>query len=840
MARLCAVANGNNTSASTWAVIDPTSYLEAETNSYAVQTSYPASSTMGQFTPGAITVDAMAVRIVQRQNTVGTYSMELYNHTDAVSVVEVTINMSDVQDATSSSINDGGWLLLKFSPVTLIAGKAYVLRHKTSSTNQLTIFNGGSASTITRFLRTTTTQAPVAGDDRFVMGEWTGAGSMTTRTVTLDDTTNTDYGSGSTSAVTPALSISNGGIVLGGTTASTNYIQKISGHVIVYNGGIFRIGTSGSRMPTTSSFTINMDCVANGDFGIVARRKGEFTCYGESKQRWTLLTADKASTATVITVTSTSGWKAGDSLLFGSTSTTASQAEIKTIASVDSSTQVTLSAGLTNAHTGTGDLQGECCSLTSNITINGVSGSVGTYVTAANSSNVVLDNITMQFFGGAGSGKRGVESQHNTSGINGLTVNSCALRDFSNAGATVGSTATNSSLYTITNNVLINSSNVSGHISVLSGVTSSVFDISSNVIMNSANTGVGFNTSNVTVNGTTQTVNNNRISGFTTGITLSGSLSQDGLQYLSGNIVHTCGTGYSSTGTQNKTFNSCTFIYCTNGISTSHNGKTVFNSCNFYGNTTTGIIVAMIQNAPIGRLEFNNCNLRGTTSTNQPSGLNVNVGDILTDITFNSCNFGNTVAHTTADIILASMQQTKMIFNNCNLASTTEITANPWTFIEDYYIGFQRKDTTAGGHTTYIKQGVVTPDTTIYRTASPSLRITPKSATTGVVTTKLFSWQAPINSGQTCTPVVYVRESESGDGATYNGNRVKLYVKANYNLGITSDTLLATATSASDGAWEALTGTTASVTDAGVLEFYVVLDGTAGWVNLEDFSATTA
>jgi hypothetical protein len=78
---------------------------------------------------------------------------------------------------------------------------------------------------------------------------------MTTRTVTLNDTTSVDYGSANTSVVTPALSIGKGGIVQAGTSASTTYIQKISGNVVIYNGGALRLGTSGTRMPTTSSFT---------------------------------------------------------------------------------------------------------------------------------------------------------------------------------------------------------------------------------------------------------------------------------------------------------------------------------------------------------------------------------------------------------------------------------------------------------------------------------------------------------------------------------------------------------------------------------------------------------
>jgi len=82
---------------------------------------------------------------------------------------------------------------------------------------------------------------------------------------------------------------------------------------------------------------------------------------------------------------------------------------------------------------------------------------------------------------------------------------------------------------------------------------------------------------------------------------------------------------------------------------------------------------------------------------------------------------------------------------------------------------------------------------------------------------------------------VYVYE----DG-TYNGNRARLIVKRNTALGITADTVLDTATVASDLAWEGLTGTTVAVTDNGTLEFTVYLDGTAGNLYVGSFSATVA
>jgi len=199
-------------------------------------------------------------------------------------------------------------MFFKFSaPVTLLGATAYVVRFKTSASGQCSIFTGGGLSTATRFLRTTTTQAPVAGDDRFIMGEWTAAATMTTRAVTANDTITIDYGSASTSLVTPALSISNGGTYEVPTSASTAYIQKISGNVVVYSGGTLKVGSSGSRMPSTSSLTWTMDCASNVDFGIRIKAYGTFSAYGESKQRITTLTSNVSAAGTTIPVTSTTG-----------------------------------------------------------------------------------------------------------------------------------------------------------------------------------------------------------------------------------------------------------------------------------------------------------------------------------------------------------------------------------------------------------------------------------------------------------------------------------------------------------------------------------------------------
>lgn len=838
MARLMAVADGNNTSAATWALIDSTSYHESESNNVTITTAYTG-TVWTTFTPGAITIDGMAIRIAQRLGTTGTLSVELYNSTGAASVAgtEVTVNMTDVIDCNGNL--DGGWMFFKFSaPVTLLAATAYQLRVKTSSSGQLITYGSTSANN-SRLLRTTTTQAPTTGDDRFIMGEWTAAGTMTTRTVIPNDTVLVDYGSGSTSQVTPALSISNGGSysLLSPSTATT-YIQKLSGNLVVYNRGSIEIGQSGSRMPTNSSFTWTFDCVANVDFGNDARRKSIEKMYGESKTRWTSLTADLTAGTTVIPVVSTAGWKVGDTLVFTATGTTATQGETKTILTVDSSTQVTLSAGLTNAHTGTGDVIGKVGNLTSNVRIVGTSTTVGTFICFRESSLGVLDNVEVQFCGSATSNKRGVECQHTNTSTNSCTLESCAFANLTNATATIGNVQAAGNNYIITNCVVTSNSSGVGLTATGGSTGTKNFDISGNLITGQ---GTALTTGMIVslVTNATGTCEDNVIAGCTTGVSIGTAIVINSVTTISNFIIHSSSTGITATTSQNKTINTTNVTCCSSGLALT-GGIAILNTCNFVGNSTGGYVPTVTSTAMSSSTTFNSCTFRGRTGFNQPSGVVFN--SVYTSpirLTFNSCTFGATVAHTTADVTITTLQGTNIIFNNCTFSSTTEFSTTTYTFLnEDASFQIQRKD---GGtdNVMYIKQGIITSDTSIYRTASPSLRITPKSASIPC-TTKLAPFRVYVNSGQTCTPTVYVRESLVGDGTDYNGSRVKLYVKADVNLGITSDTLLDTATIASEGAFEALTGTTSAVSADGVLEFYLVVDGTTGWINVDDFTAVNA
>jgi hypothetical protein len=168
------------------------------------------------------------------------------------------------------------------------------------------------------------------------------------------------------------------------------------------------------------------------------------------------------------------------------------------------------------------------------------------------------------------------------------------------------------------------------------------------------------------------------------------------------------------------------------------------------------------------------------------------------------------------------------LFNPTTLELFGQINMAQYSFISS-----QKHDKTAGLHKTWKRQGTLTIETTTTQAGGHGLKMTPINASEKLESSGVNGgFKVYVASGQTCTPTVYVYE----DGS-YNGARARLIVKRNDALGISADVVLDTATAASDAAWEALTGTTAAVTDDGVLEFVVDCNGTAGNLYVDTFSA---
>ena len=225
MAVLKSIATGNFLTASTWGLVDATSYLNAETLTKTLNTNYSNARSVA-FTPGAIVVDGIAVKLQVRTTTVGTMSVHLALNSTHVEVAGTLVTINNADLPVCDGFGEGGWQFFKFaSPVTLSAATAYEVEAKVSSANSAAIWTDATSGNVARALVTTTTQAPAAGDDLIICGEYTGAGTSNSLTVTMDALASsiTDYGSASTSLITPSLAICNKGTLTYGTTASTNY-----------------------------------------------------------------------------------------------------------------------------------------------------------------------------------------------------------------------------------------------------------------------------------------------------------------------------------------------------------------------------------------------------------------------------------------------------------------------------------------------------------------------------------------------------------------------------------------------------------------------------------------
>jgi hypothetical protein len=243
----------------------------------------------------------------------GTLKVDLQK--GGVSQASVTVNKTDLQDSTS--VVWGPTLFKLTSTATGDGGSNWTIVLTTTGTGTLT-FNiaSATASNFTRALRTTTAANPAAGDDLYVTGELTGAGTHTSRTVTMDSTATTVYGNGAVNSTTVSggmLAISSYGTLTYGTSASTNYYLKLAGDLRIYQLGTLNIGSSGSEIPRSSTAVLEFQPVsAAGDFGVFAYDNATMNSAGLSRTAGknivkAKLTADVASASVSTSSSSTNG-----------------------------------------------------------------------------------------------------------------------------------------------------------------------------------------------------------------------------------------------------------------------------------------------------------------------------------------------------------------------------------------------------------------------------------------------------------------------------------------------------------------------------------------------------
>jgi hypothetical protein len=738
--------------------------------------------------------------------------------------------------------------------LTLDGGTDYRVGIIGSSAGNVTVYRDATAGNWARLISTTDTAAPAATDTMLVVGEFTGAGASNSYTVTMDNTASTDFGNGTATATAPTqtnpqnfngIQVGNKGTLIWGTAAATNYYLRLSGNLIVWDGGVYNMGTVATPCPRGSTMYIQFDCVADGDFGLLFMNGSNSTLQGLSrtsgKDVWFCqLNTDEAANSTSLGVDTDTGWLDNDAIAIAQTDFPfgAVRSEDGLLNGNAGASTLTVDGfagtggGLAFAHTGTGQVRAHIILLTRSVRISGSSSTLMSYVYIGNTAVCDYDWAEIFWVGTNVAGKRGVSFGNSGTFSGTFNMQFCsiyraeyALFDFSS----LVSQASGGSV-TFSNNGMYRGSSFCADITAHSGTGTFVFSNNIALVSQASFSPVishrnGTITNNVAVGGNGDN--------FTTAFS---SISTDN---FSGNLSYGSyrggGFGVTAEGVY-RLYENCSAKRNFAGILIANSRiRIVLNNSQLYGNTHGTRAVST--NNFVVMFEMNNTDIAGETGYGSGTSFEGFFGGSL--FILNNCNIsvpsGSLIANGT-DIVVQGGGDTPNIIaylNNTVLGSATEV-SNPSRLGSYDFIVSSKHDKTEGAYKSWFKYGVIERDTTIFNTASPSERLTPTSAS--------FKLQSgprlvAVDDLGTVTINVYVRKSVVGDGAAYNGNQPRLVLKANPACGISSDVVLDTMTAAA-GSWEQLTGTTAAVDADGALQFVVDCDGTVGWINVDDWSVT--
>ena len=826
MPNYIATADGNLSAGATWAAT--AEFADGESNSTVLTTSYVESQA---FTPGAVTIDGIAVKIAARAAVPsGTMSIRLAQAGVLVAGTEVTV---DVQDIQGTLALQNGWMFLKFAaPVLLVVATNYTVSAKTSVATMVTLYRTtATAGNWSRALRSTTTGvAPIAGDLMFILGEWTAAGTKTDRTVTMDSTAATDFGNASTTLA--SFGISYGGTLTWGVTAATQYILRLSGLLDVWIGGTLNMGTIASPCPRDSSLQLEFDCATDGDFGL--RVWGIWNGQGQSRisgstNHYVLLNTDEAAGQTVLGTDSQLSARSGDSIAIGTTTRTNTQCEERVLTGDAGASSLTVTVGLTNAHSGTSPTQGELIVLNRDVRVRSVSTSAMAYVQVNQGATVDCDWVEFRYVGNNSAGKRAIDISA-TSGS--IVFTKCSVRDTEHIGFYASATA-GVAAFQVVDCVFWNVT--AGAVHVIQA-TDNAWTITGCVAMSIS---TGFTAFYVLDLGGTMT--NCRVAGGQICYRFDETITSVP-QKINGTFNNLIGHGANSIIFQidnigGGTLSNLTAWRGTNtGFAISGNvSDLTVDGLTCFGNTTTNAIVNA--SLVIGNLYFKRLTFNGDSSFATTNGFTVN-SQVMPNLMFEDCSFGVVngilIAHSTNDILLSTSPKFfELTLVDCILASPTEIANLSSTNVGKCFVAYQKHEGVAlANSTVWPIYGTDALDTVTFRTASPSEKLTPSGAVAGARFQS--NWKSfAVGSGQSLTVSVYVNKS-----GLYTGSAPRLRVMENAAAGIVEATVATLVGSA--GSWIQLQGTIGPVTEDCWLTVYVDCDGSAGQVNVDDYTSSVA
>ena len=768
MAVLQSIQTGNFLDASTWGLVDSTSYLDSRTAEQALSPTETNATTA--FTPGAITVAGVALQVGTRVATpTGTMTVRLFNNTAGTTVKNVVINVADLPN--TGGVSSGGfigWMYFKFdSNVTLIAGNQYSVRAFVSVSGTVNVYRNATTNNWSRALVTATTQAPAATDTVITSGAYTAAGVNTSVTVTMNSTSlATQYGN---------CYVGSNGTFNYGVESATNYGLRLNGDVIIGRGATFTIGTVANPIHQTSTAVLEINCTSALQFGILNYGTLE-TKHATTVLHRALLAADIAAGATTMTTDVATGWRQNDTILIPSTTRTTTQIDRRVLSSTASGTTLTIPA-TSFAHDGNAAIfiQADLANLTRSIKIRSVNATFKTRFRQG------LQGITtffdVEFFElGTNSHNSGTSTYTGT-----FNVQQCTFWQTASPGTSTLLSNLNTTTYTLSNNVFYNYLDIAGTI-------------------NNNNLLIGFAGFVAHFGGTIG--NNNVLS------SCSQAASQNPpLNGTTGNRYYANGgNGAIYISSSNTSFTISNYVFFNNSVAIRYVSSSVtsgtdrtplekFENCYFYGNVDNISILGSgsgLGMNPLRKLWFNNCFFwAGKT------GLLTTIGysAIPNDYThFTNCTFGKNPNGVDSLFSTSCLRggQVGTTLTNCLFFGITASYASTTAFSS--VNGFNGVTSLKhGGVTNEYRQfqgnGFIQNDNVITYNGLPTIRITPQ-----VATNKTFSnpVRVAVKSGNTCNISVEIKRSSSTDGSAYNGNPPRLMYAFNPLAGNLAETVAST------------------------------------------------
>jgi hypothetical protein len=766
MAVLFSIQSGNLTDATTWGVVDNTSYLNSTVSSTSTTTSAVGSST---FIPGAITISGFALQLAATNSSPsGTFTVQLFNNTTSSIITTITINVTDLPLTGGSAYI--GWAYFKFSNnQTLVAGNSYSIRILSSLPGQVAVYRDSTANNWSRALITTTTSSPANTDTLLVGGEYTAAGVNNTYTITMNSTSNTNgYG----------LSLGAKCVFEYGASSNTNYKFRLSqSNLLIGRGATFKIGDSVTPIPSSSTAEFEFTCVSAGQFRI--ENYGTFITQGATVIHRALLASDISTGATTSTTNISTGWKNGDLIAFPSTTRTTTEFETEVLTSDASGTTLTHTS-TTNAHGGNSIsmVQADLANLTRNIKFFSTSTTNRGYIIFTTNSNATIfySSFVDLGFSTSAAGIQAAAGTFNYQYNSYYQTVAVAFLSFSISSILTSRTISNNVFYNLGLSTLTGGPVISGNIddnNVCIGLLGSR-GIVGNIGSNNALSG----NNNIMLEGVmvaNSTGNNfySNSSSWYTNVSITTSYTISNLKMWRNNNI-------------------ALFFGGANANSTNRTNTITIDNLQMFGNVVNIDIPG--SNGPVSsiRLLVKNSYLWGgsTLVSNFGVGQVSNNSAYLEQIIFQNTVFGkrpDNVDSFFGACCVSPRMGCFFTFYNCSFFGT-EISYNNSVYTP-YYIGngwmsFNHNNV-AGDHRQIQMKGLLRTDST-YSVTGKSIRLIPQLSSQKTYSS---TYRVAVMSGNTCTVSVAIRRSSGSDGSPYNGNPPRLMYMFNLLSGNLTETV---------------------------------------------------